>query len=199
MLRSYWNSQFCSLVSAQMLWHTRGEGMSSPLFLVGHPTYPPCWLITRTYSKRMRMKWSLINNSKSKLRQEEVQRSFWNSPRRSGASGGSGFHRPFRDGHPSQQRASTSRGGYGGVTCPGLATNRSSKDLMVRKLFPLLKASICNKNLKYPALMDLEGLTRAVKGMFQTEIPRLPLAGRLKHFLSAWKNLTGDKEILNIV
>ena len=72
---------------------------------------------------------------------------------------------------------------------------------MVRKL-PLLKAPICNKHLEYPVLIDLEELTQVrpvVTGMFQIEIPRVPLAGRLKHFLPAWKKLTRDKEILNMV
>ena len=88
-----------------------------------------------------------------------------------------------------------------GGTSQDMVKNNTTEP-MVRKLFSLPKTFICNKNLKYPVLMNLEGLTQvhpAVKGMFRTEIPRVPLAGRLKHFLAAWKKLTGDKEISNMV
>ena len=89
-----------------------------------------------------------------------------------------------------------------GVSSPSLATNQSNKDPMLRKLFPLLETSICNKNLKYSVLVDLEGLTQVhpvVKGMFKGEIPKIPLAGRLKHFLPAWGKLSADREILSMV
>ena len=74
------------------------------------------------------------------------------------------------------------------------------KETMVRKKFQ--GALICN-NVEVPVLMNLEDLTQvhpAIKGMFHNgNIPNVPLAGRLKHFLLQWQKLTRDPQILSIV
>lgn len=59
------------------------------------------------------------------------------------------------------------------------------------KLFP--------KN-SYVSLILLKLVRPLIKELFlEKEIRNLPLAGKLKHFLSSWKKLASDLEILEIV
>ena len=47
---------------------------------------------------------------------------------------------------------------------------------------------------------DLKYVHPWIKSLFcGRNIPRVPLAGRLKHFLNAWKILTNDKQVLSLV
>ena len=55
----------------------------------------------------------------------------------------------------------------------------------------------------YPELIPLENLQKAhplVENLFlKVKIPKVPLAGRLKHFERMWEKLTRDQEILKIL
>ena len=55
----------------------------------------------------------------------------------------------------------------------------------------------------YLELIPLKQLQKAdplVKNLFpRVEIPKVPLAGCLKHFVRMWEKLTRDQEILDIV
>ena len=72
----------------------------------------------------------------------------------------------------------------------------------VRLCFQKETAALCNIP-KLPELMDLGILTQVHQSVLQMfkhhSIPQVPLAGRLKYFLPAWKVLTQDRQMLSIV
>ena len=55
----------------------------------------------------------------------------------------------------------------------------------------------------YPELIPLENLQKAhplVENLFlKVKIPKVPVAGRLKHFDRMWEKLTRDQQILKFV
>ena len=59
------------------------------------------------------------------------------------------------------------------------------------------------KSLSKVEFKSIEGLTHVhpvVQKLFQNySIPNVPLADRLRYFLTAWKKLTHDQEILSVV
>ena len=48
-------------------------------------------------------------------------------------------------------------------------------------------------------LPTLKHVHPLIKHMFQTNVPDMPFAGRIKHFLPNWQKLSSDQVILNIV
>ena len=56
--------------------------------------------------------------------------------------------------------------------------------------------SVPELSLKWP----LENVHPLIKRLFSTnKVPKVPIVGRLKHFSKAWKKLTRDQSILNLM
>ena len=81
---------------------------------------------------------------------------------------------------------------------------KASTQTLKVSAFRLSKGKVpFNNNLSFPPLMNLDKLSQVhqtVLHMFShLKVPNVPLAGRLKEFLPAWKILSQDQGILDIV